>query len=379
MKKSFFFLTQIVRLFIFIFCWIFLTSFEGISYRHIQTDKPHSIHIIEVDPDRYEIIPVRARDMGVGRESVLSMANRYNAKAAINAGFFAIGGTYDGIPRGILKIDNHWYGLGIPGKPRGAVGWKKGGKEFIFDRLLASVTCKIGTSPISIEGLNQPRGENAITLFSSDFSFTTLTNPQGYELLIENQQVSTIRGGGSSRIPHEGWVISVSEKKTSTFPQDFFQEGTLTFIQFDALPQEHTLNAKERWNHMDHIVAGTPLLIHHGKRITDFSSEKTIESFLKLPHARTALGILPNGHWIFVAIDGKQPTLSIGMTMNELAEFMEGLGCEYALNLDGGGSTTMIFDQAIVNQPVGDEDEDNQRKKVRLVSDAILIRPRNAR
>ena len=65
-----------------------------------------------------------------------------------------------------------------------------------------------------------------------------------------------------------------------------------------------------------------------------------------------------------------------GMTMNELTEFMEKLGCIHALNLDGGGSATIVCEGSIKNSPHGDEDEGAGQKTVRRVSDAIAVIPK---
>ena len=61
------------------------------------------------------------------------------------------------------------------------------------------------------------------------------------------------------------------------------------------------------------------------------------------------------------------------MTIEELSLFMESLGCTSALNLDGGGSTTLFYNSVIVNHPAGEEEQEQQ--KVRRVSDAILVLP----
>src|SRR5690606_10412274 len=98
-----------------------------------------------------------------------------------------------------------------------------------------------------------------------------------------------------------------------------------------------------QWNSMEHIVGGAPLLIKEGKKIKDFCEEKISWSFRALRHARTAVGLLADGRWVFVVVDGKQPAYSVGMAIEELADFMENLGCVNALNLDGGGSTTFVY------------------------------------
>ena len=61
------------------------------------------------------------------------------------------------------------------------------------------------------------------------------------------------------------------------------------------------------------------------------------------------------------------------MTIKELAEFMLELGCIEALNLDGGGSSTMVLDEIVINEPCGKIQENG--KQVEAVSDAILIFP----
>jgi hypothetical protein len=64
-------------------------------------------------------------------------------------------------------------------------------------------------------------------------------------------------------------------------------------------------------------------------------------------HPRTAIGYSRNGRYLhLVVIDGRQPFYSDGMTQYELAEFMISLGDQYAMNLDGGGSSTMVVEGA---------------------------------
>jgi exopolysaccharide biosynthesis protein len=76
-------------------------------------------------------------------------------------------------------------------------------------------------------------------------------------------------------------------------------------------------------------------------------------------HPRTAAGISANGRYLyFIVIDGRQPGYSEGATMHETAEWLKRIGAADGLNLDGGGSTTMVQDDAkggakILNRPSG--------------------------
>jgi len=77
---------------------------------------------------------------------------------------------------------------------------------------------------------------------------------------------------------------------------------------------------------------------------------------------------IPRGGYVLSA-DGRQPKKSVGMTIGELAVLMTGLGCVEAINLDGGGSTTMVINNRVVNNPSDAAGE-------RPVSDALLVFPR---
>lgn len=74
-------------------------------------------------------------------------------------------------------------------------------------------------------------------------------------------------------------------------------------------------------------------------------------------HPRTMVGITEEGHLLLVVVDGRQPGYADGMSLFELRALAHSLGCTDALNLDGGGSTTMVIagegDNGVVNKPSG--------------------------
>jgi exopolysaccharide biosynthesis protein len=68
---------------------------------------------------------------------------------------------------------------------------------------------------------------------------------------------------------------------------------------------------------------------------------------------RTGVGVIGDNHFLFVVVDGRSSGYSRGMTMTELATTFVDLGAKVAYNLDGGGSSAMIFNNTLVNNPLG--------------------------
>ena len=87
----------------------------------------------------------------------------------------------------------------------------------------------------------------------------------------------------------------------------------------------------------------------------------------KASNPRTAIGLINANHFVFVVSDGRTDE-SEGLSLYELAEFMQGLGVKEAYNLDGGGSSTMYFNGEVINNPTS-----NGKIKEREVSDIVYI------
>jgi len=103
-------------------------------------------------------------------------------------------------------------------------------------------------------------------------------------------------------------------------------------------------------------AGGNQVLLHEGEIVPGAGGPR---------HPRTAVGF-NDREIIFVTVDGRQAGWSVGMTYHELAQLMQRYGCTEALNLDGGGSTTMWAGGKVVNQPSGGVE--------RQIADAILVR-----
>ena len=83
---------------------------------------------------------------------------------------------------------------------------------------------------------------------------------------------------------------------------------------------------------------------------------------------RTAIGIIDELHYVFIVSDGRTDE-SEGLSLYELAEFMQSLGTTVAYNLDGGGSSTMVFNGEVINNPT----TNGKSIKERSVSDIVYI------
>lgn len=85
-------------------------------------------------------------------------------------------------------------------------------------------------------------------------------------------------------------------------------------------------------------------------------------------HPRTLAGVTKQGSLILATIDGRDPGVTVGANMFEAAQLMKWLGARNAINLDGGGSTTMVVKNKVVNRPSDGAE--------RPVGDALLVVPR---
>jgi len=106
-------------------------------------------------------------------------------------------------------------------------------------------------------------------------------------------------------------------------------------------------------------VAGSPVLVEAGAVVAKLNDVAR--------HPRTAVGIAGR-RVIWVVVDGREPGVSIGMSHHELAALMLSLGCTSAINLDGGGSSTMWFQGQVVNRP--------SSGRPREVGNALVVRQR---
>ena len=139
-----------------------------------------------------------------------------------------------------------------------------------------------------------------------------------------------------------------------------FADGSFRIIREDEISAQSLLEAGA-----EQILSFGPALVENG----EVSVEKGQEvSRAKSSNPRTAIGIVEENHYVFVVSDGRTSD-SQGLSLYELAEFMQSFGVTTAYNLDGGGSSTLYFNGQVVNQPT----TNGKKIQERSVSDIVCI------
>lgn len=164
-------------------------------------------------------------------------------------------------------------------------------------------------------------------------------------------------------------------QKSDTTNRKYYQYAT---IVLDSLgrPELCVPDSNRHWEEyyfdksVRNVMTAGPMLIIDGKAVP----QRNDRTFVTDRHNRTALGLKPDGTVILFTVDGRMKQ-SAGMSLNELEQTLLWLGCTNAINLDGGGSTTLYLrgypENGIVNYPTDNGRFDH--KGERKVSNVIMI------
>ena len=330
-----------------------------------ETSGPWFINALRVDLSRATIKIVRALDAGVGTESVSSLAARHRATAAVNGGYFRTTGTYRGESMGLVLLDGKL--ISEPYNDRAEFGVINNGKstELIFGHLGYVGEVFVGPAKYKVHGVNRPVSKDELIIFTPEFHRTTLTKPDGLEVVVRRNKVVSIGDlTGSAQIPADGYVISAVGSARESLKRNVRKGAPSKFLW--RLSSLYLKTDAQKWRNAKSILGAGPQLIKAGRiDITD-KQEKMVPGFATDRHPRTALAQLDTAKILLLTVDGRQPGVSVGMSLQMLADLLLALGAVEAINLDGGGSTTMVVRDKVVNRP---SDQTGERP----VSDAILV------
>ena len=322
---------------------------RGIVHRQIQ-DKGMLTNILAVSPEAVDIRPYRALSAGIGTETLVSLARRHKALAAINGGFFEMVGTFRGESVGALKIDGEW--VSEPEQGRAVIGFRRvdGKIEAYIDRIALRQELVLPSGEtLRIDGMNRNRGRNELVLYRPHFHIVTLTMPDGVEVVVRNGEVVGIHEGqGSLRIPADGYVLSASGKKRGEL-LSHIAEGDGVQIRETIIPER--VGDSNLWASFVHIVGGGPLLLQDGTASSTqaYEREGFDRAFHSFWHPRTAVGKKADGTLLFVTLTAAEAGVRRGVMLTRLAELFLEWGAMDALNLDGGNSSMLVIRDEVVS------------------------------
>lgn len=351
----------------------------GVVHRRLVVNAaPWNINLVTVDLRTVDLTIEAAHANGtfLGRETVLNLSRRQSVRlqqvlAAINADFFNLA---DGEPTNNFVVEGEWW-RGVHdwsvGRPiRTQFAMTQSGRP-LLERFNWNGTVSTSRYPsFALDGLNVRPTADAVSLFTPRFGPSTPRDSVGRSLHeveltplgprggVQRFRIAdTVRSGGGSAL--EGRVMLVGGGATRNRLAALGPPGTLLMLRTGLTPDRGPLRA---------LVGGLPRLTVHGRGIADtaLADAEGTNANLRLRHPRSAVGFSRDSTTLFlVTVDGRQPTSS-GMDLLELSQLMLSLGAYEALNLDGGGSTTMVAGGAVVNRP-------SDPGGPRTVANALLI------
>ena len=169
---------------------------------------------------------------------------------------------------------------------------------------------------------------------------------------MRNYRVDAERCSSKNRMKLEGGIVLAARRGSARAPDIHrLRRGDVVTVKWTV-----------GWRGVLDVLGGNPTLLEKRRNTV---GECPPSAYFCRRHPRTGVGVKPNGHILFVVVDGRR-TGSVGMRPMQFARLFRYLGATSALNLDGGGSTTMVVRDRIVNQP-------SDSKGERAVTSALVV------
>ena len=339
----------------------------GMFYtKYLVHSVPWSIDVFEADMTNefFAIETVKAFELLSGdREKTSAMSIRKNfaghwSVCAVNGDFFDL---KTGMPNNI-QVEN---GEVLRNE---RVDWPTVGfsvnNEVSISNPNLSGRIVLKDSSLKINGINIPKDINQLIFYNQFYGTSTGTSDDGFEMIVNpiaswlaNDTVYCVvdsinLSGRNTVIPDSSMVVSASDMVANYLSSHVSVKDTIKIL----------LNIFPSVSKLKEMLGGHPIIVKDGMA----ASMNPNESFVFTRHPRTAVGINQDSTKLFlVTVDGRQIS-SLGMNLYELADLMVQIGVYQGINLDGGGSTTMVIRNEVVNSPSDASGE-------RPISNALLV------
>jgi len=339
----------------------------------VDPQGPVAAYLLRLDLERVKIEAALSNEEVMDAERVDSIARRRQAIAAVNAGFFNV---KNGEPVGLLKVAGELVGDNTLTRGAVAVHTPAGARQqLFFDQAAAKMEARFEVDAqavtVAVDGVDTIRERGKLMLYTPLYHANTDTAANGTEWVLSGSPLKVIeirKDLGKTPIPRDGVVLSFGGLAPPA-PLDRLLPGT----EVKLATNWKILNGTppERFEEARDILNGAGLLFRDGVAMANWHTTEGLQAatFVDVRHPRTLMGMDQRGYLWLITIDGRQPNYSVGMTFKELMALCGRLNLTDALNLDGGGSTTMVVGGEVVNKP-------SDATGPRPVSDAIVVKSR---
>lgn len=304
----------------------------SVSYRRLRVRTGRgwtSAHAVLVDLANPHVTlrPALGSGTVAGPEPTAVAATRHDAFAAINGGFFA---PRSGQPLGLVVIDGRL--LSTPIGRRSVFAITAEGRPVIQPFTFhGSVESDIGAK-IPISAVNRPPRRGGLAVYTPEYG--PLTPAHVLHAVVIAGTVTAFPSGRVA-IPEDGYVLSALAAERDLISRHL------------VLGQQVRLDLAISPGKIVHAIGGGPRLVQDGEVFVPFRWESFGPAFSSRRTSRSAIGITAAGKVLLVTIEKSRR--STGMRLIELARLMRELGAVQAMNLDGGGSSTLVVGGRVVN------------------------------
>jgi len=353
---------------------------EGIEYQKFHNSDPNNIFVARMDRSNFNTTlesSIAQGKLASGTETVRGMAARYDQAinywgqtwgntnqvvAAINGFFFdrQSGTPWSG------QIQSSWHAQRFPDGDGGSgFVWQLDREAFIGECVYYPperqlVTFSSGAT-LKINGINVPRGDDELVIYTPQYDRDTNTSSSdtAVEVVVELTRPALILPNNSSQTMVTGIVRDIRYGQGSTpIPFDHIvisAEGTARDILLQNIKDNDEIGINQEiancpsspekfdWTKSYASIGGDKLFLVNGSTI-DFSDGESAA-----PAPRTAIAF-NDSYVFFIVVDGYNPGVSVGMGINQVADFAKNkLGATWGISQDSGSSSTMVINGEVVN------------------------------
>ena len=339
----------------------------GVFYKHIKdASGPYRIRLLNIKLSKPSTLDtVLATDVLPGRETTSSMAKRSGAIAAINGSY----SHESGRPVYAFSRDGHLDQTSFEWGRNFAPRNDETGAYFGHPTMRVLLQDVGAPVSLRIDSVNAgpPLGEE-IALFTPSGAWEELPPKFACSARLFPLEAPRLLTSGQAGARHVVDTVVCRKnhlgRRGGLVVSTPINSSNAASISSLLPGQELILSWSSGWVGVKDMVGGNPTLIEEGA----IQWHSVVgDTWFHKRNPRTGVGLTSDGRVLLVAVDGRQPGYSVGMSLRRFAKLFESLGAEWAINLDGGGSTTFVLKGRVKNRPSDGRE--------RPVSSSIVLLP----